>query len=129
MMSQTNTKIKKKRKNITLGVVHIKTTFNNTIVTFTDVQGNAIAFSTAGTHGFKGARKATPYAAQITVDKASEAAKEHGLKTVSIRVQGAGVQRESAMRAVFSQNFIVTSILDVSAVAHNGVRAPKRRRV
>ncbi|WP_341757232.1 MULTISPECIES: 30S ribosomal protein S11 [unclassified Candidatus Tisiphia] len=128
-MSQTNTKIKKKRKNITLGVVHIKTTFNNTIVTFTDVQGNAIAFSTAGTHGFKGARKATPYAAQITVDKASEAAKEHGLKTVSIRVQGAGVQRESAMRAVFSQNFIVTSILDVSAVAHNGVRAPKRRRV
>ncbi|WP_250310930.1 30S ribosomal protein S11 [Rickettsia endosymbiont of Oedothorax gibbosus] len=128
-MSQSNTKIKKKRKNITLGVVHIKTTFNNTIVTFTDVQGNAIAFSTAGTHGFKGARKATPYAAQITVDKASEAAKEHGLKTVSIRVQGAGVQRESAMRAVFSQNFIVTSILDVSAVAHNGVRSPKRRRV
>ncbi|HJD57151.1 MAG TPA: 30S ribosomal protein S11 [Rickettsia endosymbiont of Sericostoma sp. HW-2014] len=128
-MSQANTKIKKKRKNITLGVVHIKTTFNNTIVTFTDVQGNAIAFSTAGTHGFKGARKATPYAAQITVDKASEAAKEHGLKTVSIRVQGAGVQRESAMRAVFSQNFIVTSILDVSAVAHNGVRSPKRRRV
>lgn len=128
-MSQANTKIKKKRKNITLGVVHIKTTFNNTIVTFTDVQGNAIAFSTAGTHGFKGARKATPYAAQITVDKASEAAKEHGLKTVSIRVQGAGTQRESAMRAVFSQNFIVTSILDVSAVAHNGVRSPKRRRV
>ncbi|MDN3030663.1 MAG: 30S ribosomal protein S11 [Candidatus Tisiphia sp.] len=128
-MSQANTKIKKKRKNITLGVVHIKTTFNNTIVTFTDVQGNAIAFSTAGTHGFKGARKATPYAAQITVDKASEAAKEHGLKTVSIRVQGVGAQRESAMRAVFSQNFIVTSILDVSAVAHNGVRSPKRRRV
>jgi small subunit ribosomal protein S11 len=129
MMSQANTKVKKKRKNITLGVVHIKTTFNNTIVTFTDVQGNAIAFSTTGTHGFKGARKATPYAAQITVDKASEVAKEHGLKTVSIRVQGAGAQRESAMRAVFSQNFIVTSVLDVSSVAHNGVRAPKRRRV
>jgi small subunit ribosomal protein S11 len=128
-MSKVNTKIKKKKKNITLGVVHIKTTFNNTIVTFTDVQGNAIAFSTAGTHGFKGARKATPYAAQITVDKASEMAKEHGLKTVSIRVQGAGSQRESAMRAVFGQNFIVTSILDVSAVAHNGTRAPKRRRV
>lgn len=128
-MSPTNNKVKKKKKNITLGIVHIKTTFNNTIVTFTDVQGNAIAFSTAGTHGFKGARKATPYAAQVTVDKASEAAKEHGLKTVSIRVQGAGSQRESAMRAVFGQNFIVTYILDVSPVAHNGCKAPKRRRV
>lgn len=129
MMSQTTSKIKKKKKNITLGVVHIKTTFNNTIVTFTDVQGNTIAFSTAGTQGFKGAKKATPYAAQITVDKAAELAKEHGMKTVSIRIKGAGAQRESAMRAVFSQNFIVTSILDVSAVAHNGTRAPKRRRV
>ncbi|MCC8417119.1 MAG: 30S ribosomal protein S11 [Rickettsia endosymbiont of Bryobia graminum] len=128
-MSQTISKTKKKKKNITLGVVHIKTTFNNTIVTFTDVQGNTIAFSTAGTQGFKGAKKATPYAAQITVDKASEIAKEHGMKTVSIRIKGAGAQRESAMRAVFSQNFIVTSILDVSAVAHNGTRAPKRRRV
>lgn len=128
-MSQVSSKIKKKKKNITLGVVHIKTTFNNTIVTFTDVQGNAIAFSTAGTNGFKGARKATPYAAQVTVDKASELAKEHGMKTVSIRVQGAGAQRESAMRAVFSQNFIVTLILDVSPVPHNGVRAPNRRRV
>ncbi len=128
-MSQVSSKIKKKKKNISLGVVHIKTTFNNTIVTFTDVQGNAIASSTAGSHGFKGARKATPYAAQVTVDKASELAKEHGMKTVSIRVQGAGAQRESAMRAVFSQNFIVTLILDVSPVAHNGVRAPKRRRV
>lgn len=129
MMSQATSKIKKKKKNITLGVVHIKTTFNNTIVTFTDVQGNTIAFSTAGTQGFKGAKKATPYAAQITVDKASELAKEHGMKTVSIRIKGAGAQRESAMRAVFSQNFIVTSILDVSGVAHNGTRAPKRRRV
>ncbi|XVN42721.1 MAG: 30S ribosomal protein S11 [Candidatus Rickettsia vulgarisii] len=128
-MSQTTSKIKKKKKNITLGVVHIKTTFNNTIVTFTDVQGNTIAFSTAGTQGFKGAKKATSYAAQITVDKASELAKEHGMKTVSIRIKGAGAQRESAMRAVFSQNFIVTAILDVSAVAHNGTRAPKRRRV
>lgn len=128
-MSGVNNKIKKKRKNITLGVVYIKATFNNTIVTFTDVQGNAIASSSAGSHGFKGAKKATPYAAQVTVDSASENAKEHGLKTVSIRVQGAGAQRESAMRAVFGQNFIVTSILDVSTVPHNGVRAPKRRRV
>lgn len=128
-MNVANNKVKKKKKNITLGVVYIKATFNNTIVTFTDVQGNAIAISTAGSHGFKGAKKATPYAAQVTVNKASEDAKEHGLKTVSIRVKGAGVQRESAMRAVFAQNFIVTSITDISPVAHNGVRAPKRRRV
>jgi len=121
-------KAKKKKKNISLGIVHIKATFNNTIVTVTDVQGNVIAISTAGAHGFKGAKKATPYAAQITVDKVSANAKDHGLKTVSIRVKGAGSQRESAMRAVFSQNFVVTSITDVSGVAHNGVRAPKRRR-
>jgi len=132
-MSPTNkassaNKAKKKKKNISLGVVHIKENFNNTIVTVTDVQGNVIAISTAGAHGFKGAKKATPYAAQITVDKVSNEAKEHGLKTVSIRVKGAGSQRESAMRAVFSQNFVVTSITDVSSVAHNGVRAPKRRR-
>jgi small subunit ribosomal protein S11 len=128
-MNSPNNKIKKKKKNITLGIVHIKTTFNNTIVTFTDVQGNAIAISSAGSHGFKGAKKATPYAAQVTVDRASENAKEHGLRTVSIRVKGAGPQRESAMRAVFGQNFIVTSIMDISPVAHNGVRSPKRRRV
>jgi small subunit ribosomal protein S11 len=122
-------KIKKKKKNISLGVVYIKATFNNTIVTFTDVQGNVIAISTAGSHGFKGAKKATPHAAQLTVDRASENAKDNGMKTVSIRVKGAGSQREAAMRAVFSQNFVVTSITDVSSVAHNGVRAPKRRRV
>ena len=122
-------KIKKKKKNISLGVVHIKATFNNTIVTFTDIQGNVIAISTAGTQGFKGAKKATPHAAQLTVDKASENAKDNGMKTVSIRVKGAGSQREAAMRAVFSQNFVVTSITDVSGVAHNGVRPPKRRRV
>ena len=122
-------KIKKKKKNISLGVVHIKATFNNTIVTYTDLQGNVIAISTAGAHGFKGAKKATPHAAQLTVDKASENAKDNGMKTVSIRVKGAGSQREAAMRAVFSQNFVVTSITDVSGVAHNGVRPPKRRRV
>lgn len=122
-------KVKKKKKNISLGVVHIKATFNNTIVAFTDVQGNVIAISTAGSHGFKGAKKATPHAAQLTVDRAAENAKDNGMKTVSIRVKGAGSQREAAMRAVFSQNFVVTSITDVSGVAHNGVRAPKRRRV
>ena len=122
-------KIKKKKKNISLGVVHIKATFNNTIVTFTDIQGNVIAISTAGSQGFKGAKKATPHAAQLTVDRASENAKDNGMKTISIRVKGAGSQREAAMRAVFSQNFVVTSITDVSGVAHNGVRPPKRRRV
>ena len=122
-------KIKKKKKNISLGVVHIKATFNNTIVTFTDIQGNVIAISTAGSQGFKGAKKATPHAAQLTVDRASENAQDNGMKTVSIRVKGAGSQREAAMRAVFSQNFVVTSITDVSGVAHNGVRPPKRRRV
>ncbi|RYE05944.1 MAG: 30S ribosomal protein S11 [Rickettsiaceae bacterium] len=126
-MSTIN-KVKKKKKNITLGVAHIKATFNNTIVTITDVQGNCIAMSTSGAQGLKGTKKATPFAAQLTVEKASQAAIEHGVKTVSIRVRGAGIQRESAMRAVF-QNFIVTSIIDVSPVAHNGCRAPKRRRV
>lgn len=128
-MSSAALKQKKKRKNISLGIVHIKATFNNTIVTFTDVQGNSIASSTSGSNGFKGAKKATPFAAQITVDKAAYEAKEHGLKTLSIRVQGAGSQRESALRAVFNQNFIVTTITDVSPVAHNGCKPPKRRRV
>ena len=119
---------KKFREKVGRGVAHIHSTFNNTIVTITDVQGNVVAISTAGAHGFKGAKKATPYAAQITVDKVSTNAKEHGMKTVSIRVKGAGSQRESAMRSVFSQNFVVTSITDVSGVAHNGTRPPKRRR-
>ncbi|HJD61053.1 MAG TPA: 30S ribosomal protein S11 [Rickettsia endosymbiont of Columbicola hoogstraali] len=127
-MNQT-VKAKKKKKTITLGVVYIRASFNNTIVTFTDVQGNAISSASAGANGFKGAKKATPYAAQITIDKAAEKAKEYGLKTISIRIGGPGAQRESAMRALFEQNFVVTSILDVSSIAHNGVKAPKRRRV
>lgn len=126
---KSNSKLKKKKKNISLGVVHIMTTFNNTIVTFSDIQGNTISAASAGECGFKGAKKATPHAAQVTMDKASELAKEHGLRTVSIKVKGAGAQRESAMRAVFNQNFVVTTITDVSAIAHNGCRAPKRRRV
>lgn len=128
-MTSNLSKAKKRKKNITLGVVHIKATFNNTIVTVTDAQGNVIASSSAGAHGFKGAKKATPYAAQVTVDRAAMDAKEHGLKTVSIQIQGAGSQRESALRAVFAQNLIVTAITDVSGVAHNGCQPPKRRRV
>jgi len=127
-MSSYSSKTKKKKKNINLGVVHIKATFNNTIVAFSDVQGNILSFSSSGANGFKGAKKATPYAAQITVDKASELAKEHGMNTVSIVVKGPGPQRESALRAICGR-FVVTTITDVSPVPHNGVRAPKRRRV
>lgn len=128
MSSYTN-KAKKRKKNISLGIVHVKATFNNTIVTFSDVQGNVLSASSSGAHGFKGAKKATPYAAQITVDKASEIAREHGVKTISVQIKGPGSQRESALRAVCSQGFVVTTISDVSPVPHNGVRPPKRRRV
>lgn len=124
-----NATIKKKRKNITLGIVHIKATFNNTIVTITDVQGNCIASSSAGAQdGIKGTKKATPFAAQLTVDKSSQAAIEHGMKTVSIRISGPGIQRESAMRAVM-QHFIVTHILDKTSVKHGGNKEKKARRV
>ena len=127
-MGSYSSKVKKKKKNISLGVVHIKATFNNTIVAFSDAQGNVVASSSSGANGFKGAKKATPYAAQITVDKAAEIAKDHGLKTVSISIKGPGSQRESALRAVCGKGFVVTTITDVSPVPHNGVRAPKRRR-
>lgn len=121
--------IKSKSKNVSLGVVRIKVTFNNTIITFTDVQGNTLFSSSAGGQGFKGAKKSTPYAAQLTVEKLSAKAKECGLRTISIKIKGPGSQRESVLRAIFHQNFIVTSIEDVSSIAHNGCRPPKRRRV
>jgi small subunit ribosomal protein S11 len=122
-------KTKAKRRNIGLGIINIYVTFNNTIVTVTDAQGNPISTSSAGANKFKGPKKSTPYAAQITVDEASRKAMECGVKTVSVKIKGTGPQRESALRAVFNHNFIVTSISDVSAVAHNGVRPRKRRRV
>ena len=128
-MNHSASKVKKKKKNISLGKVHIKVTFNNTHIAFTDKLGNVIANSSAGRHGFRGAKKATPYASQVTVDDAANVAKEHGLKTIAIEIKGPGSQRESAMRAVFNHNFVVTSITDVTGVAHNGTRAPKRRRV
>ena len=118
-----------KNRNISLGVVHINVSFNNTIVTCTDVQGDVLLASSAGAQGFKGAKKATPYAAQVVIEKLLDKAKELGLKTVSIKIKGPGSQRESALRAVFHQNIIVTRIEDVSPVAHNGCKAPKRRRV
>jgi small subunit ribosomal protein S11 len=120
---------KKVRKNIATGVVHIKSTFNNTMVTITDVNGNTIAWASAGVRGFKGSRKSTPFAAQLAADEASKRAQEHGVQTVSVRVTGPGAGRESALRGIQSSGLRVTSIKDVTPVPHNGCRPPKRRRV
>ena len=126
----TITEKKKKKKQVTLGIANIQTTFNNTIVTFADSQGNVLCSASSGECGFKGKRKATPYAAQITVQKAAESAKEkYGIQTVTIRIKGAGPQRELAIRSVFDQGLLVSQIQDVSPLAHNGPRPPKRRRV
>ena len=120
---------RKAKKNIATGVVHIKSTFNNTMVTITDVNGNTIAWASAGVRGFRGSRKSTPFAAQLAADEASKRAMDHGMRTVSIRVSGPGAGRESALRGVQSAGLRVTSIKDVTPVPHNGCRPPKRRRV
>ena len=120
---------KRVRKNISTGVVHIKSTFNNTMVTITDVNGNTIAWASAGVRGFKGSRKSTPFAAQLAADEAAKRAKDHGLQTVSVRVSGPGAGRESALRGIQSSGLRVTAIKDVTPVPHNGCRPPKRRRV
>lgn len=120
---------KRERKNISTGMVHVNASFNNTIITITDTQGNTVSWSSAGNHGFKGSRKATPYAAQVTAEDAGRKAMEHGMKTVAVEVKGPGSGRESALRALQSVGFIVTSIKDVTPVPHNGCRPPKRRRV
>jgi small subunit ribosomal protein S11 len=120
---------KRERKNISTGVVHVNASFNNTIVTITDMQGNTISWSSAGAHGFKGSRKSTPYAAQVTADAAARKAQEHGLKTVLVEVKGPGTGRESALRALQAAGLVVTTIKDVTPVPHNGCRPPKRRRV
>jgi small subunit ribosomal protein S11 len=120
---------KRERKNISAGVVHVNASFNNTIVTITDMQGNTISWSSAGAHGFKGSRKSTPYAAQVTADAAARKAQEHGLKTVLVEVKGPGTGRESALRALQTAGLTVTSIKDITPVPHNGCRPPKRRRV
>ncbi|MEZ5690597.1 MAG: 30S ribosomal protein S11 [Rickettsiales bacterium] len=120
---------KRERKNITTGVAHVNASFNNTIITITDMQGNTVSWSSAGHHGFKGSRKATPYAAQVTAEDAGRKAQEHGMKTISIIVKGPGSGRESALRAFQAIDFTVTSIKDVTPVPHNGCRPPKRRRV
>jgi small subunit ribosomal protein S11 len=120
---------RRERKNITSGVAHVNATFNNTMVTITDAQGNTIAWSSSGTMGFKGSRKSTPYAAQMAAEDAGKKAMEHGMRTLEIEVKGPGSGRESALRALQTVGFAVTSIRDVTTIPHNGCRPPKRRRV
>jgi small subunit ribosomal protein S11 len=120
---------KRVKKNIPKGVAHIQATFNNTIVTITDPNGNAVCWSSAGKRGFKGSRKSTPFAAQLAAENAAKEAQEHGMRTVSVLVKGPGAGREAALRALASAGLKVTTIRDVTAVPHNGCRAPKRRRV
>ena len=120
---------RKERKNITSGVVHVMASFNNTMITITDVQGNTISWASAGKLGFKGSRKSTPYAAQVAADQAGRAAIEHGMKSVEVEVSGPGAGRESALRALQTCGLQVTTICDVTPIPHNGCRPPKRRRV
>jgi small subunit ribosomal protein S11 len=120
---------RRERKNITAGVAHVNATFNNTMITITDAQGNAIAWSSAGTQGFKGSRKSTPYAAQMAAEDAGRKAMEHGVRTLEVEVKGPGAGRESALRALQAVGFHITSIRDVTPIPHNGCRPPKRRRV
>src|SRR5271168_3058112 len=120
---------KKEKKNIVVGVAHVAATFNNTIVTITDAQGNAISWSSAGMMGFKGSRKSTPYAAQMAAEDAGRKAREHGMETLEIEVSGPGSGRESALRALQSVGFSITAIRDMTPVPHNGCRPRKRRRV
>ena len=123
------TRRRKERKNIERGAAHIQSTFNNTIVTITDLQGNALSWASAGELGFRGSRKSTPYAAQTAAETAAKAAMEHGLKTVEVYVKGPGSGRESAIRALETVGLQITMIKDVTPVPHNGCRPPKRRRV
>ena len=120
---------KKDKKNISTGVAHINSSFNNTKILISDAQGNAIAWSSSGTMGFKGSRKATPYAAQLAAEDAGKKAQEHGMRSLDVHIQGPGSGRESALRALSSLGMTVTSIKDVTPIAHNGCRPPKRRRV
>ena len=120
---------KREKKNVPVGVCHIKATFNNTVITFSDPQGNVFAWSSTGAAGFKGSRKSTPYAAQLAGSNAARKAIEHGLKQVEVYVKGPGSGREAAIRALQSSGLYVTSIRDITPAPHNGCRPPKRRRV
>ena len=120
---------RRERKNITSGIAHVNASFNNTVVTITDVQGNTIAWSSSGAMGFKGSRKSTPYAAQIAAETAAKKAQDHGMRTLEVEVSGPGSGRESALRALQAAGFTITTIRDVTPIPHNGCRPPKRRRV
>ncbi|BBJ24192.1 MULTISPECIES: 30S ribosomal protein S11 [Candidatus Nitrotoga] len=129
-MAKTNTRVRKKvKKNVAEGIAHVHASFNNTIVTITDRQGNALAWSTSGSNGFKGSRKSTPFAAQIAGETASKAAQECGVKNLEVRIKGPGPGRESAVRALNAAGFKITSISDITPVPHNGCRPPKKRRI
>jgi len=130
-MAKPGKRVRKKieRKNIPSGIAHIQATFNNTIVTITDVSGNVISWSTSGSKGFKGSRKSTPFAAQMAAEDAAKKAQEHGLRTVEVWVKGPGSGRESALRALQAAGLNITLIKDVTPIPHNGCRPPKRRRV
>ena len=127
-MGKPKTK-KKVKKNVQSGIAHIQSTFNNTIVTITDVSGNVVAWSSAGVRGFKGSRKSTPFAAQLAAEDAARAAQEHGMRTIAVYLKGPGTGREAALRALQSAGFKITFIRDVTPIPHNGCRPPKRRRV
>jgi small subunit ribosomal protein S11 len=130
MSKEAVARVKRKdRKNISTAVAHVNSTFNNTLITISDQQGNVISWSSSGANGFKGSRKSTPYAAQMAAEKAALAAKEHGVQTVSVLVKGPGSGRESALRALQAVGLVVTQIKDVTPIPHNGCRPPKRRRV
>jgi small subunit ribosomal protein S11 len=120
---------RKERKNVSSGMVHVNASFNNTMITITDVQGNSICWASAGKMGFKGSRKSTPYAAQLAGEQVAKAAIEHGMRTVEVEVTGPGSGRESALRALQAAGLQVTSIRDITPIPHNGCRPPKKRRV
>ena len=130
MARQATARVRRKeKKNITSGIAHVNATFNNTMITIADAQGNTISWSSAGSSGFKGSRKSTPYAAQMAAEDAGRKAMEHGMKTLEVEVKGPGSGRESALRALQTVGFSITSIRDVTPIPHNGCRPRKRRRV
>ena len=129
-MAKSNTRVKKKvKKNVAEGIAHVHASFNNTIITITDRQGNALSWATSGGAGFKGSRKSTPFAAQVAAEAAGKAAQEYGVKNVEVRIKGPGPGRESSVRALNSIGLKITAIQDVTPVPHNGCRPPKKRRI
>ena len=129
-MAKTNVRIKKKvKKNVVEGIAHVHASFNNTIITITDRQGNALSWATSGGAGFKGSRKSTPFAAQVAAENAGKAAQEFGVKNIEVRIKGPGPGRESSVRALNAVGLKITSIQDVTPVPHNGCRPPKKRRI